>query len=183
MTDSTIAGAPPRQWPSEDFHQRSTIRLRALLFHLSSPCFCTTKRSKIMGSSCLCSRTDCLGLEGLDSQKKKLCIASTYFRWPWRILRWAYRNHYSYGLPTHVSVFVKKFFFTNLFVFLRRSSGKWGGGLGGGGGGGGVATAGEVMRRSVECDRLRQKSCSFRSVSCVTAREIVRRRSWDPSAI
>ena len=36
---------------------------------------------------------------------------------------------------------------------------------------------------SVSCDRLRQKSWSPRSVSCVAARKIVRRQSWDLSAI
>ena len=36
---------------------------------------------------------------------------------------------------------------------------------------------------SVYCDRLRQKSWSPRSVSGVAARKIVRRQSWDPSAI
>ena len=36
---------------------------------------------------------------------------------------------------------------------------------------------------SVFCDRLRQKSWSHHSVSCVTARKIVRRQSWNPSAI
>ena len=36
---------------------------------------------------------------------------------------------------------------------------------------------------SVYCDRLRQKSWSPRSVSCVAASKIVRRQSWDPSEI
>ena len=36
---------------------------------------------------------------------------------------------------------------------------------------------------SVLCYRLRQKSWSPRSVSCVAARKIVRRQSWGPSAI
>ena len=35
---------------------------------------------------------------------------------------------------------------------------------------------------SVRCDLLRQKSWSPSSVSCVAARKIVRRQSWDPSA-
>ena len=36
---------------------------------------------------------------------------------------------------------------------------------------------------SVSCDRLRQKPWSPCSVSCVAAHKIVRRQSWDPSAI
>ena len=72
------------------------------------------------------------------------------------------------------------------------------------GGGGGLAqsvkraTAGEeapgsiaaVAARSllvasvlVWCNRLRQKLWSPRSVSCVAARKIVRRQSWDQSTI
>ena len=35
----------------------------------------------------------------------------------------------------------------------------------------------------VQCDRLKQKSWSPCSVSCVAGRKIVRRQSWDPSAI
>ena len=36
---------------------------------------------------------------------------------------------------------------------------------------------------SVKCDRLRQKSWSPHSVSCVAARKFVRRQSWIPSKI
>ena len=36
---------------------------------------------------------------------------------------------------------------------------------------------------SLLCDQLRQKSWSSHSVSCVAAREIVRRQSWDSSVI
>ena len=36
---------------------------------------------------------------------------------------------------------------------------------------------------SVVCDRLRQKPWPFYSVSCVTARKIIRSQSWDSSVM
>ena len=47
----------------------------------------------------------------------------------------------------------------------------------------GFLRTGNSIIHSLKSDRLRQKSCSPRSVSYVAAHKVVRRQSWDPSAI
>ena len=49
------------------------------------------------------------------------------------------------------------------------------------GGGSSVGIARLLVKKS--CDRVRQKSWSPRSVSCVAACKILRSQSWDPTAI